>query len=366
MSRLGLISAGAILSSLCMIVGWNWDISWHRSIGRDTTWTLPHISIYLALALAFGYNAWLVLSHTFGRDRDRPSIRVLGFRGPSGAFVTLCGILIQFVAVLFDDWWHGAYGLDIGVFSPPHALLGSGIHLFYLGQFLLVVLYRNLALPSHERLTRWVLVCLWALFLGHAALTFDPSYGHMGVRSHSFVTSSATLALTLVLIHRYLEWPWAGTVTAAIYMLSIIVLMQIFQLFPATPKFGPVYYRIESFLPPLFPLLLVIPAFLLDTILVERRGKGRWVTAGLLGVAFVAVFNVTNWLSSEFMTSPLADNRIFGGGYPGSAFEATFRQAPLLGLDLASLVSLLVATAIAGVSSLVGLAVGKWLQGLVR
>ena len=27
----------------------------------------------------------------------------------------------------FDDWWHGAYGLDVKVLSPPHVLLALGI-----------------------------------------------------------------------------------------------------------------------------------------------------------------------------------------------------------------------------------------------
>ena len=28
-------------------VGGIWDISWHKSIGRDTFWTAPHMLIYL-------------------------------------------------------------------------------------------------------------------------------------------------------------------------------------------------------------------------------------------------------------------------------------------------------------------------------
>jgi len=28
-------------------IGAHWDVSWHRSIGRDTFWTPAHIAIYL-------------------------------------------------------------------------------------------------------------------------------------------------------------------------------------------------------------------------------------------------------------------------------------------------------------------------------
>ena len=33
-------------------VGGIWDISWHKSIGRDTFWTAPHMLIYLCGILA--------------------------------------------------------------------------------------------------------------------------------------------------------------------------------------------------------------------------------------------------------------------------------------------------------------------------
>ena len=34
-------------ASTSIIVGGIWDISWHRSIGRDSFWTLAHMAIYL-------------------------------------------------------------------------------------------------------------------------------------------------------------------------------------------------------------------------------------------------------------------------------------------------------------------------------
>ncbi len=42
-------SALAVTSAM---VGVHWDISWHRSIGRDTFWTPAHIAIYLCGVLA--------------------------------------------------------------------------------------------------------------------------------------------------------------------------------------------------------------------------------------------------------------------------------------------------------------------------
>src|SRR5258708_3631659 len=37
----------AALAVTSAYVGGYWDISWHRSIGRDTFWSAPHMAIYV-------------------------------------------------------------------------------------------------------------------------------------------------------------------------------------------------------------------------------------------------------------------------------------------------------------------------------
>ena len=62
-------------------VGGYWDISWHRSIGRDTFWSPPHMAIYACGVLAGISSAYLILTTTFGRNaplRD-VSVRIWGF-----------------------------------------------------------------------------------------------------------------------------------------------------------------------------------------------------------------------------------------------------------------------------------------------
>src|SRR5437868_10058897 len=83
----------AVLASAAVALGTHWDIAWHRSIGRDTFWSPPHVLIYFAAVLAGAAAAALILRATFGRDpaaRGR-AVRVLGFRGPLGAFVCAWG-----------------------------------------------------------------------------------------------------------------------------------------------------------------------------------------------------------------------------------------------------------------------------------
>jgi hypothetical protein len=365
--RIPLPLIGAVISSACMIVGWNWDISWHRSIGRDTIWTLPHVAIYVALAIAVAYTVALVLSYTFGKGRELPAVRIWGFRAPSGAFIVLWGALMQFAGIVYDDWWHGIYGLDIGVFSPAHAVVGFGIQVFYFGQFALVALYRNTTLRDRPELTRWAIMLIWSCFLGHAAITVDPSYGPLAVRSYAFLISSATIfPFLFVMIDVYLDWKWASTVTAGLYMLGTIVMMQVFQLFPAEPKFGPVYHEVPNFLPPAFPLLLVVPAFLVSLVLARTLKKRRLVRVVSVAVAFVLTFNLTNWLFSAFLASKLADNRVFAGNYPGSFFEETYRFTPLMQPNGTGVASVLIAVVVSCVMAWFGLMIGNWLRRVVR
>ncbi len=358
---------GALLSTACMITGWNWDIQWHRAMGRDTIWTPPHIAIYVALAVAFAYNAALVWSHTFGRKRGEPGVRVMGFDGPSASFFTLWAILLQGTAIVFDQWFHNVYGLDINVFSPPHFLLSLGMAAFYFGQFMVVATWRNRLAAEARRVAAPMVILVWAFFLANQFLGMDPKWGAAAVRSVWFLGSCALmLPFALLLIQEYLESKWAGVWSSAAYMGSIILLMQIFQFFPAEPLFGPVYHRLDVFYPPLFPVVLVIPAAVLGVIYARRADRtGIW-TWILLGLVFVVVFAATNFAVSEFLMSPLARNRFFAGHFPGSAFEAGFKPIVPLLPDARGLTVTLVSVALAAASCWAGALTGRWMRRVVR
>src|SRR5262249_44578719 len=77
----------AALAVTSAYVGGYWDISWHRSIGRDSFWTPAHLAIYACGVLAGISSAHLILTTTFGRDRSlrAVSVRVWGLRAPAGA-----------------------------------------------------------------------------------------------------------------------------------------------------------------------------------------------------------------------------------------------------------------------------------------
>src|SRR6201993_3059684 len=83
----------AALAVTSVTIGAHWDVSWHRSIGRDNFWTLAHIAIYLCGVLAGIACGYLVFSTTFSRNPEarEGAVRVLGFSAPIGAFLAAWG-----------------------------------------------------------------------------------------------------------------------------------------------------------------------------------------------------------------------------------------------------------------------------------
>src|SRR5947207_10907094 len=81
-------------------LGGYWDISWHRSIGRDSFWTPPHLAIYGCGILAGISSAYLIFTCTFGRagELGAASARIWGLRAPLGAFIAAWGGVAMLVS----------------------------------------------------------------------------------------------------------------------------------------------------------------------------------------------------------------------------------------------------------------------------
>src|SRR5216117_2079103 len=142
-----------LVAATSAVVGVIWDISWHRTIGRDTFWTPAHLAIYASGIIAGLSCGWLVLKTTFaGSDAERAAgVRFWGFRGPLGAWLCIWGSLMMLVSAPFDNWWHNAYGLDVRIMSPPHAVLGWGMLALEVGAMLMALSRQNRAAPEQQR-----------------------------------------------------------------------------------------------------------------------------------------------------------------------------------------------------------------------
>src|SRR5947209_11326464 len=110
----------AVIGVTSASIGGQWDISWHRSIGRDTFWTPAHIAIYMCGVLAAVSCGYCILSSTFSHHSAMAAktVRSWGFRGPLGEFIASWGGIAMLPWAPFDDWWHSAYGLDAKFVSP--------------------------------------------------------------------------------------------------------------------------------------------------------------------------------------------------------------------------------------------------------
>jgi hypothetical protein len=298
--------------------GLYWDISWHMSIGRDTFWTPAHLGIHFGAVVAGISSVFLILSTTIGKGRElrATSVRVWGFYGPLGAFVSLWGGLAMLTSAPFDDWWHNAFGLDVQIMSPPHVVLILGIFTLGLGGLFLIVSEMNRAdADTRTKLNRVFLYagCMLTILL----LMLISEYTDYTLTHSAIFYRSLALAMPPVLvgIARASGYRWAATKVAAIYFVLWLLALWLVPLVPAQAKLGPVYTPISHLVPLEFPVLLFAGAAALDFLLDRLAGRNKWLQAVVAGVGFVLVMMGVEWPMGSFLISRLAENRVFGTDY---------------------------------------------------
>jgi len=225
-----------VLAAALIASGLIWDISWHRSVGRDTFWTAPHLLEYIAALLVGVSCGSLILRNSFGAalpERAR-MVRFWGFHGPLGAWVSVWGSLAMLVSAPFDNWWHNAYGLDVRIISPPHLLLGTGMIAIVLGAMLMALAEQNNAAGHTERGVS-VLFAVAAAILMLTRVTMTMEYtGFPNLwRSRLFyLISAASFPLLLAAVARAGRLRWPATATAALFMLFSLLLSWVLQNVP--------------------------------------------------------------------------------------------------------------------------------------
>ena len=307
-----------LASVSCIIAGTYWDISWHMSIGRDSFWTPAHLAIQAGGILAGVAGAVLIFSTTFRREAPlRPvSIRVWGFRGPFGAFLGAWGAATMVVSAPFDNWWHNAYGLDVKILSPPHAVLTLGVLGVAIAGVLLVLATMNRATGRPRDRLAWVLLVIGGEILVLSMIAvLEHTFRSNLHRADAYRAVAAVAPLVMIALARVSEQRWAATILATFYTAFMASMVWLFPLFHAEPKLGPVYQHITHFIPLEFPLLLIVPAIAIDLVRHRLASWPRWKLAPVLGLVFTVTFVAAEWPFATFMQSPGARNAIFGGDY---------------------------------------------------
>jgi hypothetical protein len=302
----------------CGTIGGLWDISWHMSIGRDTFWTPAHIMIQMTgvlVGIACGY---MILTTTFSGEATAQStaVRIWGFRGPLGAFIATWGCVAMLTSAPFDNWWHNAYGLDVKIVSPPHTLLSLGSFAIKVGALALMAGLMNRATPEVRRTLTWLSMFIGAVCVAQLGLILTlPTWAGNMHTARCYLAVAIGIPAVLMGPAWGLSKRWACTLVAASYTAILLAFEWILPLIPAEPKLGPVYQHITHLIPLRFPLLLIVPAIVLDLLWSRTEHWGRWKLAAVSGPVFVLSFLAVQWPFANFLMSPAARNWFFGMAY---------------------------------------------------
>ena len=361
----------------CITIGIMWDISWHQTIGRDTFWTPAHMVIYLGGALGGFVGGGLAIYYTFlaSPAEQAGAVRVFGARAPLGAWVVIWGAVAMLTSGPFDNWWHNAYGLDVKIISPPHALLGLGMFGITFGTLLLVLTRQN-RLQGSAGSGLFVYVGGVFVVLG-GVFIMEYSFPNLQHAAIFYKVCALMFPFRLIALGRAARTSWPTTRIALVYMLVECLFIWIIPLFPAQPRLAPIYNPVTHMVPPPFPLLLVLPAIGIDLVFSRIDNVAGWkrvLVAMLLAAVFLAIFIPAQWCFSKFLLSPHAENWFFVGNRVWSYgnrlgdWTTSFWQADPHDSDASLLtVRAVMATwVLATIGGWLGLGLGDWMRKVRR
>ena len=323
------------------IVGTAWDVSWHRTIGRDSFWILPHVFTY-AGAMLNGTAALLATSTAMAGRRVRGrELRIGALRAELGVALVGISTVLIILSAPFDDAWHRAIGPDVDIWSPPHLAAIGASSLIYLGWG--TALARGV-FPIDERLRRVLRVGMFGAWAGMAIFATNFYYFMAVTREALFypILVCAVIPLILAAGESVTGEPYARTKIALWY--TGIALLVIGGL------------ELAGWRPPAFPPLLIAGAIAAD--LVRRRTASPVV----LGAAFAVAFIAAEWLRMTIFPAPPPTTLIAGPDRGSQLFFQYYGQAlarpwlsawPLAAMAIGAIAATLGATA--------GTRIGRWL-----
>ncbi|HLC42632.1 MAG TPA: hypothetical protein VJO34_13540 [Methylomirabilota bacterium] len=257
--------------------GVQWDVAWHRSLGRESFWSPPHLVIYASLGVVTLIALWVIAREGWVR----------------GYGLVVLGGGIVYLSAPFDELWHRWYGLDVDIWSPPHLsgiaggfiiALGSVYALAAeLGQLGRLDRTDSLRPLRHARATDWTLIVFIALLLTSPLFAMG-RYTIVAVsRDAVFYPIMAGLAVPAIAVAnlRATGYRWTATLTGFSYIALMLLMAAIVMAMGLKPTSAP-------------PLLL-IPALAMDLFYAARRRTGGLVAAIIAGVVFSLVFYWTEY-----------------------------------------------------------------------
>lgn len=200
-----------LLGTLVSLYGLTWDIFWHIGVGVDSFWTAPHLFVYSGAAITGITSLFMVLAITGaqrrGLDPD-PSVGGRQFR-TLGVFAAPLGYLVGGISSagfllygLFDEWWHGLYGFDVTIASPPHQGWLHSVSMTMVGTAIVFAAARQ---HWWGRLGAVLSLVMYGIYAGIATSGLDEMLRGFGVQ-WQIVTGVLLPILCIVLASQFLGW----------------------------------------------------------------------------------------------------------------------------------------------------------------
>jgi len=115
-------------------IGFNWDRMWHTTHPFEDFFSPPHLFIYTMHFCATMTLAYVAFSPQL-RQHFGEAFRLfpLPFPVPGPIAIAGGGFVVTALAGVCDGIWHTLFGLDETGWSFPHAMLGAGIFVAFVG-----------------------------------------------------------------------------------------------------------------------------------------------------------------------------------------------------------------------------------------
>jgi hypothetical protein len=261
------------------------DTSWHRTLARDTFWSLPHLFMY-----GGGVVVWVAVTTALvlaSRDQlpdvGGPVWRLGPARLPFGFALATLGVLTVIFAAPVDIWYHGYFGKDVLIWSPPHMQAVVGGMLAASGLLFAAAAQCGRGALRHRAL--WLLFVLLpavhVIHLAHYALahyTMTP-----WTRTPDFYPLLVAIMFPALLVALARGAGAVAPVGASLLFLAASVLVDL-----ALHAIGFARYTITP--------VIAVPALAITAVYAVRGPTaGRLSRAVVAALAFIAVFLVIEW-----------------------------------------------------------------------
>jgi hypothetical protein len=287
--REGLTANGLLLLAIVAGAAGMWgvylDTAWHRTVGRDSFFILPHLFIY-----GGGLGVWaaglggITLATLGVGEVGGPQGRVGPLRLPFGFTLAAFGIVVTMAAAPFDAWWHNTFGKDVLIWSPPHLQLHLGAGIAAVGLLFAVAGQRGRGALASHRLWRTAMVAV-LVDLVHRT--------HFVLAHYTMLPATRTEDLYPFIVA--LMAP--GILVAAARVLGFVAPVE------ATVAFVGVAALVDAGLLALgydrytLTPILAVPAMAISGVALWPRGIHRASAGAMAGVLFALVFVATETLA---------------------------------------------------------------------